>query len=173
MRQGSVEGDIGRFRRNHLVPVPEVDSIQELNGMIDGYDITDDTRRIGSRARTVGEAFAAEQSLLKPLPMERFETGLWLTPRVDRYAQITVRSNRYSAPSRLIGRRVRVLLHASELSIFDGRTPVAAHEPRVSPFLPSVAETYAPGVAKTNNAMKATLMKNVASTRLTVMKNGV
>ena len=31
----------------------------------------------------------------------------------------------------------------------------------------------APGVAKTNSAMKATLMKNVASTKLTVMKNGV
>jgi hypothetical protein len=36
-----------------------------------------------------------------------------------------------------------------------------------------VAETYLPGVAKTKSAMKATLMKKVASTRLTVMKNGV
>ncbi|WP_078289992.1 IS21 family transposase [Mycobacterium sp. D16R24] len=126
--KGGVEGDIGRFRRNHLVPVPEVDSIRDLNDMVNGYDITDDDRRIGSRAHTVGEAFTVEQSLLKPLPMERFETGLWLTPRVDRYAQITVRSNRYSVPSRFIGRQVRVLLHASELSVFDGRTPVTAHE---------------------------------------------
>ena len=38
-----------------------------------------------------------------------FETGLWLTPRVDRFAQVMVRNNRYSVPVRLIGRRVRVL----------------------------------------------------------------
>ncbi|WP_428834651.1 Mu transposase domain-containing protein [Nonomuraea maheshkhaliensis] len=36
------------------------------------------------------------------------------SPRVDRYSQITVRTNRYSAPARLIGRQVRVMLHASE-----------------------------------------------------------
>lgn len=126
--KGGVEGDIGRFRRNHLVPVPEVDSIAELNELIDGYDAADDHRRIGHRLQTVGEAFAAEQTLLKPLPVEPFETGLWLTPRVDRYAQVTVRSNRYSVPSRLIGRPVRVLLNASDLTIFDGRTLTAHHE---------------------------------------------
>ena len=126
--KGGVEGDIGFFRRNHLVPVPEVDSIAELNELIDTYDQADDRRRIGYRLHTVGEAFAAETTLLKPLPVEPFETGLWLTPRVDRYAQVTVRSNRYSVPSRLIGRPVRVLLNASDLTVYDGRTPVAQHE---------------------------------------------
>lgn len=126
--KGGVEGDIGWFRRNHLVPVPEVDSIAQLNELIEGYDQVDDNRRIGARAHTLGQAFAAEKTLLKPLPVEPFETGLWLTPRVDRYAQVTVRSNKYSAPSRLIGRLVRVLLNASDLTVHDGRTPVARHE---------------------------------------------
>ncbi|MCA0252609.1 MAG: IS21 family transposase [Actinobacteria bacterium] len=126
--KGGVEGDIGRFRRNHLVPVPQVDSIAELNELIDRCDDADDHRRIGARIRTVGESFAAEQTLLKPLPVEVFETGRWFTPRVDRYAQVAVRSNRYSVPSRLIGRPVRVLLNASDLTIYDGRTPVARHE---------------------------------------------
>ncbi len=39
-----------------------------------------------------------------------------------------VRNNRYSVPVRLIGRRVRVLLHASDLAIYDGRTEAARHE---------------------------------------------
>jgi hypothetical protein len=47
---------------------------------------------------------------------------------VDRYAQVMVRQCRYSVPARLIGRRVRVLLRASELLIFEGRTQVARHE---------------------------------------------
>ena len=82
----------------------------------------------GGRARTVGEFLAIERPLLRPLPEEPFETGLWLTPRVDRFAQVMVRNNRYSVPVRLIGRRVRVLLHASDLVIYDGRAVVARHE---------------------------------------------
>ncbi len=126
--KGGVEGQIGWFRRNHLVPVPEVASIGELNALADEWDAADERRRIGGRARTVGELFAIERPLLKPLPQERFETGRWFTPRVDRFGQVTVRTNRYSVPARLIGRQVRVLLHASHLVVYEGRTEVAAHE---------------------------------------------
>jgi hypothetical protein len=48
--KGGIEGDIGRFRRNHLVPVPEVDSLRELNDLIDEYDRADDARRPSSSA---------------------------------------------------------------------------------------------------------------------------
>lgn len=126
--KGGVEGQIGWFRRNHLVPVPEVESLAELNAMIDGYDLADDARRIGTRLRTIGEMFTIEAPLLRPLPGEPFETGRWFTPRVNRYSLVSVRTNQYSVPVRLIGRRVRVLLHASELVVFDGRTDVARHE---------------------------------------------
>jgi hypothetical protein len=123
-----VEGQIGWYRRNHLVPVPEVDSLAELNELVDRWDVEDDARRIGARPHTIGEHFAVERPLLKPLPIEPFETGRWFTPRVDRHSQISVRTNRYSVPVRLIGRRVRVQLHASHLVVYDGRVEVAQHE---------------------------------------------
>lgn len=126
--KGGVEGQIGWFRRNHLVPVPHVPSIQALNAMIDAWDAADEARRIGSRARTVGEFLAIERPLLRPLPAEPLETGRWFTPWVDRFAQVTVRTNKYSVPARLIGRRVRVLLHASDLVIYDGHAEIARHE---------------------------------------------
>jgi hypothetical protein len=53
--KGGVEGQIGWFRRNRLVPIPRVDSIEELNAMVEEWDRADDTRRIGARARTIGE----------------------------------------------------------------------------------------------------------------------
>ena len=53
-----------------------------------------------------------------------FVTGLILYPRDDRHSRITVRSCRYSVPVRFVGRRVRVLLRASEVIVFDGRTEV-------------------------------------------------
>ncbi|MFB7501406.1 hypothetical protein ACFC09_43230 [Streptomyces sp. NPDC056161] len=103
-------------------------TLAELNEMIDRWDQQDDARRIRSRPRTIGEYFAAERPLLAPLPEEPFETGRLSTPPVDRYSQICVRMNRYSVPVRLIGRTVRVMLHASELVVYDGREEVARHE---------------------------------------------
>lgn len=119
--KGGVEGQIGWFRRNHLVPMPEVDSLAELNTMVHQWDLADDARRIGSRARTVGEHFATEQPLLASLLVDEFETGRWFTPRVDRYAQVTVRMNKYSVPARTVGRQARVLLNASDLIVYDVR----------------------------------------------------
>ena len=40
--KGGVEGEGGRFRRNHLVPVPKVESMAQLNELLAGYDLTDD-----------------------------------------------------------------------------------------------------------------------------------
>jgi transposase len=126
--KGGVEGQIGWFRRNHLVPVPEIGSLAELNAMIEQWDATDERRRIGSRPRPVSEYFAVEQGLLQPLPGEPFETGRLFSLRVDRFSQVSVRTNRYSVPVRLIGRTVRVMLHASELVVYDGQKEVARHE---------------------------------------------
>jgi hypothetical protein len=53
---------------------------------------------------------------------------LTLTPRVDRYARVTVRQAQYSVPARLIGRQVRVQLGASSVTVFDGSRRVALHE---------------------------------------------
>lgn len=126
--KGGVEGEGGRFRRNHLVPVPAVASLAELNERLIAFDTADDARRIAERTVSVGEHFAFEATLLRPLPVEAFETGLVLTPRVDRYARVTVRQCHYSVPARLIGHRVRVILRASELVVFNGRVQVARHE---------------------------------------------
>ncbi|MCZ7434741.1 Mu transposase domain-containing protein [Streptomyces sp. WMMC1477] len=126
--KGGVEGQIGSFRCNHFLPVPEVASLAELNEMAEQWDRQDGTRRIRTRPKTVAEHFALEQPLLMPLPEQPFETGRLFTPRVDRYGQIPVRTNRYSVPIRLIGKRVRVVLHASHLVVYDQNVEVARHE---------------------------------------------
>jgi Mu transposase-like protein len=129
--KGGVEGDLGRFRRRWLVPVPKVASLAELNAMLAEADAAEDGRRVAYRAATVGEDFAAEQRLLRPLPGERFDTAGVLWPRVDRYARISVGKCRYSVPARLIDSRVRVALSANELRVFDGTRLVAVH-PRLT-----------------------------------------
>lgn len=126
--KGGVEGEGGRFRRNHCVPMPVVDSIEELNVLLAAADAKDDHRRISNRTSTVGHDWAFERETLRPLPSVVFPTWLTLTPRVDRYAQVAVRQRHYSVPARFIGRRVRVQLGLSMVTAFDGRTVIATHE---------------------------------------------
>jgi transposase len=126
--KGGVEGEGGRFRRTHCVPMPVVDSIEELNALLDQWDDADDRRRIGNRAMSVGHDWAFERELLRPLPAEPFDTALTLTPRVDRYSQVMVRCCQYSVPARFIGHRLRVKLSASTVTVFDRTTVVARHQ---------------------------------------------
>jgi hypothetical protein len=125
--KGGVEGEIGRFRRRWFVPVPQAASLAELNARLAEADAAEDARHIAGRAASIGEDFAAERGLLLPLPPEPFATAAVLWPRVDRYARISVGKCRYSVPARLIGSRVRVMLSANELRVFDGSKLAAVH----------------------------------------------
>jgi hypothetical protein len=105
-----------------------VDSIDELNALLESADDADDARRIGNRATSVGHDWAFEKTLLRPLPSEMFDTALTVAPRVDRYAQVMVRCNQYSVPARFIGHRLRVKLSASTVTVYDRTTVVARHQ---------------------------------------------
>ncbi len=110
------------------MPMPVVDSIDELNALLEAADDADDARRVGNRATSVGQDWAFEKTLLRPLPAESFDTALTLTPRVDRYAQVMVRCNQYSVPARFIGHRLRVKLSASAVTVYDRNSVVARHQ---------------------------------------------
>jgi hypothetical protein len=129
--KGGVEGEIGRFRRGFLVPVPRVTSLAELNERLAEDDVTDDGRHIGYRAQSVAEDFAGEQRFLSPLPGDALDTGTVLWPRADKFARISVGKCRYSVPARLIGKRVRIQLTANDLVVYDGSRKAAVH-PRLT-----------------------------------------
>lgn len=126
--KGGVEGEVGRFRRRHLVPVPEVQSVAELNELLVAGFVKDLGRTIRGRAETVGQALAAESELLRALPAEAFDAREQTTPRVDSKALVTVRQNRYSVPVALVGRKVLVKIGAREVQVFHEHRQVACHE---------------------------------------------
>jgi transposase len=126
--KGGVEGEVGRFRRNHLVPVPQVATLAAFNAQLTAMDQADDGRRITGKATTVGEDFAVEAAWLGPLPTEPFDAARLLSAKVDTKARISVRQARYSVPARLAGRRVTVRLGASWLEVLDNGQVVATHE---------------------------------------------
>jgi transposase len=125
--KGGVEGEVGRFRRNHLVPVPEVADLAELNDRLLAFCVEDLRRTIVGRQETVGAALSREVELLRPLPADRFPTWEQSSHRVNQKAMITVRRNHYSVPVRLVGARVSARVGAREIEVLaDGRV-VAAH----------------------------------------------
>jgi transposase len=126
--KGGIEGEVGRFRRNHLVPVPEVADLAELNALLLRGCERDLGRRIVGRDVTVGEAFKQERPLLRPLPGEPFDASEVASPRVDSKSLVTVRQNRYSVPVCLAGLRVSARIGAREITISHAGRRVARHE---------------------------------------------
>jgi len=125
--KGGVEGEVGRFRRNHLVPVPQVGSIGQLNRLLADWSESDLDRRIAGRPGTVAEQLAQERPLLMALP-GRFDATETTTVRVDSKALITVRQNRYSVPVALAGLRVSTRIGAGEIRVWHRDQEVAVHE---------------------------------------------
>lgn len=125
--KGGVEGEVGRFRRNHLVPVPSFGSIAQLNAFMVNACASDLGRRIDGRPGTVGEQFAVERPMLR-LIESPFDATELSTVRVDAKALVTVRQNRYSVPVSLAGLRVTAAVSAAEIRISHRGREVARHE---------------------------------------------
>ncbi len=116
--KGGVEGEVGRFRRWHLVPVPEVTDLAELNAYVQQRLEIDDRRRVTGRAVTIAETFeTVERASLKPLPDERFDTMRRLSAKVDAKARVCVLQAHYSVPASYAGRRVEIKLGARHLEV--------------------------------------------------------
>jgi transposase len=125
--KGGVEGEIGRFRRRWLVPVPHVESMAELNELLELASAKDSARHINRRRESVADHFAVEQDFLLALPAEPFDVALSLRPRVDHKARLSVRQVFYSVPVRYVAQRLDVRLGADCVEVLDGSTVVARH----------------------------------------------
>jgi transposase len=125
--KGGVEGEIGRFRRRHLTPMPHLPSLAALNEALAAADARDHARRIAARVETVGQAAARERPALAPLPVGVFDAATALSCRVDAKARICVRQSYYSVPAGLAGRRVDVALGATTIVARREGKVVAQH----------------------------------------------
>lgn len=125
--KGGVEGEVGRFRRRHMVPVPRVNSMAELNGLLMAGAANDDRRFIDQRRITVAEHFALEADTLRALPAEEFDVSVVGSHRVDRKSRVSVRGCLYSVPAAHVGKRLDVRVGAETIEVYNGAVVVARH----------------------------------------------
>jgi hypothetical protein len=124
--KGGVEGEVGYFRRNHLVPIPQVASWDEFNERLRRACQEDEQRLIQERTLTVGQAVARERPQLLPLQIEDLDLTEEHFCRVDGKGCVQVRTNWYSTPL-LPGTQVRVRVAPMTVAIWHGGQEVACH----------------------------------------------
>lgn len=125
--KGGVEGEVGYFRRNHWVPVPQARDLAELNEHLLAACREDESRVISGRTETIGAAMRVEQIALLPLADDDFDLAEVSFPMVSTLGWVRVRTNAYSVPQ-AAGTRVEAKLTAAGLELWHGGKCIAQHE---------------------------------------------
>jgi hypothetical protein len=125
--KGGVEGEVGTFRRNHLVPVPEFESLAALNSQLLVDCIADQSRHIGDRPTLVGPMLVQERDHLLPLPKEGYDLAETNESLVDGKGCVKTHLLWYSTPLRP-GSKTQVRALPSSIEVWYCGKRVAVHE---------------------------------------------
>jgi transposase len=125
--KGGVEGVIGYVRRNFLVPMPVVESFEELNEHLLRSCLTHQSHRIAGRMENIDSLFEREKECLIPLPGVPFASIALLETKVDKYSTVVVDKNRYSVPVSYVRTKARVEFSIDRVDIFYEGRRIASH----------------------------------------------
>ena len=126
--KGLVEGLVGWARRNILVPVPKINSLGELNSMLEQRCLEYRSHNITGKRASVGEMFENERVYLRKLPGYEFETAKCSSVRVSSFSTARFDTNDYSVPVSYCGSNVSVKGYAEEIDIYCKGQLIASHE---------------------------------------------
>jgi transposase len=125
--KGGVESEVGRFRRNHWVPIPRAGDLEELNRDLLAGCQMDEARTVAGREQSVGTAMLIERAHLLPLAEEGFDLVEVSFPVVTSLGCVKVKTNAYSVPVK-VGTTVEARLAAASVEIWHEGKRVARHE---------------------------------------------
>jgi len=126
--KGGVEGVIGYVRRNFLVPVPVVESFEELNEHLLRACLHHGNHCMHGRTENVDCLFEREEEHLIPLPAVPMSNMHLLETRVNKYATIVADKNHYSVPVSYVRLKVRIELTIDRVDIFHDGRRIASHK---------------------------------------------
>jgi len=126
--KGLIENLVGWSRKNMFVPVPRVESIEELNQKLYESCLEYRKHKIKGRTLTVGQMYEIEKSVLMPLPPYTYDPSKGTTPRVNEYSLVRFDRNSYSVPVKYVGKEVSVKGFGNEIRIFSKGYEIARHD---------------------------------------------
>ena len=125
--KGGIEGEGGYFRRNHLVPVPDITDLDALNAFLLNGCREDEARILDGRTEPVGAAMVAERDYLTGRNPEGFDLADVTFPLVDKQGCVLVKTNAYSVPLGA-GSRVEARVYPLHVEVWHSGRRVARHE---------------------------------------------
>jgi transposase len=125
--KGKVEGLVGYVRRNFMVPIPHVNSWEELNAHLAAECRKRRGRRLRGHTETIGERFERDRLALLPLPTSVYEACEKQMARVNSLSLVRYRANDYSVPTAYGHREVLVRGYVHDVAICCGSEVIARH----------------------------------------------
>ncbi|RNC62904.1 MAG: hypothetical protein AWM53_01830 [Candidatus Dichloromethanomonas elyunquensis] len=125
--KGLVEGLVGWTRRNILVPIPRVETIDELNEEILRRCLKYRNHQIKDKNQRVGEMALTTKTRLTALPRYRFDPSRSIIARVSDFSTVRYSHNQYSVPVKYAGKEVSVKGYGNEIVIMVQNTELARY----------------------------------------------
>ncbi len=125
--KGHVENLLGFARRNYLVPVPEVDSLEALNEELIERLRKDLDRKLRGTSGTKAELLAEEHEFLPPTPEHEFEARRVDTAKASSLSLVRFDGNDYSVPTAYAHHHVTVVGGIVEVRLVVADRLVARH----------------------------------------------
>ncbi|WP_353892771.1 IS21 family transposase [Proteinivorax hydrogeniformans] len=126
--KGLVENLVGYSRRNFLVPLPRVSSIEELNQkLLEDCLKYREKHHIKGRSNAVNVMYQEEKQFLNPIPPYRFDTSKTKIVSVDDYSTACYERNYYSVPTKYLRKDVTVKGYGNDIQIFYQNEEIATH----------------------------------------------
>jgi transposase len=125
--KGHVENLLGFARRNFLVPIPEVASLETLNAQLTEHCHRDLQRQLRGKPEPKESLLAAERNALLAIPSPAFESRRVQTAKASSLSLVRFDGNDYSVPTAYAHHQVTVVGGIEEVRLAVGNQLVARH----------------------------------------------
>ncbi len=131
-KKGKVESGVKYVKSNFFASRPDERSVDILQRELSRWTEEVAGQRIHgtTRERPLGVFELLERAVLKPLPARRPELVIWHQAQLHRDSHVVYRGAMYSAPWRLISKKLWVRADRSSVQLFCDDVRVATHEPQ-------------------------------------------
>lgn len=124
--KGGVEGLHGFIEDRFFRPTPEYASLADLNAGLDALAASYLERKVAGES--VRERFEQDREALRTLPAALPATCIRDTARINKFAEATYKTNRYSVPSKYAHRDAIIEIYHDRIRIVVDTILVAEHE---------------------------------------------
>jgi transposase len=124
--KGGVEGLHGFIEDRFFRPTPEYASLADLNAGLDALAASYLERKVAGES--VRERFEQDREALRTLPAALPATCIRDTARINKFAEATYKTNRYSVPSKYAHRDAIIEIYHDRIRIVVDTNLVAEHE---------------------------------------------